>query len=199
MNRQVYAFLVPLVLLLVLGYTPLTDLLLKGFKDEVNMEGKKVYTYLTHKWSTVKILREGFKKDVTDYEDVLRKEVGGNDVIVNHLLNYIYYINERSIAMVENYTLRSDPKDKDAEETKLMQAVLQYDNLARTEYQCVLEKYGEVKMNVIDLYKSKGDVNEKMARLTYGLIQKFPKEKKEKAMEKIEASQCHTTRVYEER
>lgn len=196
MNKQIYAFIIPFVVLLILGFTPLTDIFLKGFKDEINIEERKTYTYVSKERFTVKVLREGFYRDLSEYQKFVQDNFGEDKNITIHLLNYIYYLNQRSISMVKNHKINQDSKKYD--EDKLINTVMQYDYLARIEYQCVLDSYGETDVNIIGFYKSKGDVNDKMARLTYGMMQDFAEDKKKKAVKELISKKCSTTIVYKE-
>lgn len=196
MNKQIYAFIIPFVVLLILGFTPLVDMALKGFKDEINIEERKWYTYLSNERFTVRVLNEGFKHDLSDYKTFFGENISEDENVTMHLLNYVYYLNQRSIAMVKNHKINQPSKEYD--EDKLINAVMQYDYLARIEYQCVLDSYGETDINIIGFYKSKGDVNDKMARLTYGMMQDFAEDKKKKAVKELISKKCSTTIVYKE-
>jgi len=196
MNKQIYAFIIPFVVLLILGFTPLADMVLKGFKDEINIEERKWYTYLSNERFTVRVLSEGFYRDLSEYKKFIHDNFGEDKNITTHLLNYIYYLNQRSISMVKNHKINQDSKKYD--EDKLINAVMQYDYLARIEYQCILDSYGETDINIIGFYKSKGDVNDKMARLTYGMMQDFAEDKKKKAVKELISKKCSTTIVYKE-
>jgi len=195
MNRQIYAFLIPLGVLLLLGFTPASDLLMKGFKDEINIEERKLYTYVSHKNATVKFLQERFRTDIPVYREFIETHVTKDGNVTMHLLNYLYYINQRSIAMVRNHKV-NQPSKKDYNESKLIDAVMQKDYLGHMEYQCVLDSYGEVKESMIDFYKAQNDLNRQIAVLTYAMIKDFPRKEKEKAVSGLRAGKCSSIAVY---
>ena len=160
MNKNILAFLIPLITLSVIAFTPILDGPLSNLKFKVNLTENKIIGNIVNIDKTKTDLNSAFKKDVDYYIYTISQNFKGN--AKTHAINYIYYANQRALVLGK-ISLVDNKKGA-------VQEILRFDRLMKIEFQAILDLNSNHDINLIDLYKDKREINDNLSKITYALI-----------------------------
>jgi len=164
MKKNIYAFLIPLITLLVIAFTPIFDGVLGDFKYKINLEGEKIFKSISNRVES----KLSLEKSMIDNKDRYRKIINKNFKDESNqiaAMNYIYYLNKRNIALVA--------EEKSITDESVIKEVLKYDFLMRLEFQKILDSKVEIPIKLIKVYKETSEVNNNISIVAYTISDKY--------------------------
>ena len=167
MKKNIYAFLIPLITLLVIAFTPIFDGVLSDFKYKINLEGEKIFKSISDRVNSKLTLEKNMVDNKERYRKVINKNFKdeSNQIAA---MNYMYYLDKRNIALVES--------EKSITDDSVIKAVLKYDFLMRLEFQKILDSKVEIPIKLINLYKDTSEVNNNISIVAYTIADKYYEE-----------------------
>jgi len=161
MRKNIFAFLIPLITLIVIAFTPILNPVLDNFKYKVNSFSVKNRKVIVSQ-KIIEKLNNDFYENIPLFKLKIKDSFKYKESKI-HALNYLFYLNKRNISFI-NY------KDNDNKE-KIIKNILRYDRLMKIEYQAILDKNDKPNINLINIYKSIGDINKEASIYSYELVQ----------------------------
>lgn len=167
MNKNIYAFLIPFILLLIVAFTPILDKPLANFKNKVNLVGHKTLKYIADYNNTVEKMRGDLILFRDKYEAYVVENFGDNSEVMTYMMNYFYLYNERNIAFLENNRIA---KGSEYNETDMINLMGEFDKKANIQYKCAKKIFKRGDISPVDFYKSMSDENNLIAKYAWTYI-----------------------------
>ena len=165
-NLHLYSVALPILLTLGL-YLGSSSSLFSSFKWDINNRSDKIWASMHSYKETKKDLEFNFKINQSDF----RKKVNAVFQKKEHqiaAMNYLYYMNERSLAILDgdyNEEIKKEP---------MRMSVLRNDYLMRQEFQFLLDEKAPVdNINLIGLYKNSNELVKNIAIMAYSTTEKY--------------------------
>jgi len=162
MNKNILAFLIPLITLVVIAFTPILDPIVSNIKFKINNTFEKMNILLSDTNKTANKMNLDFISDTDFYKSEIKKNIINVDARI-HFLNYIYYLNERNKA--------SASKDVLMEKKESLANIFKYDYFMKVEYQKILDLIGDNKFNPIKIYTGRSERNKNLSKFSYEIIE----------------------------